>query len=425
MGLTDPKFFIEKNIAEHKKKYHSHYDRFLNDEAPITVTWFKSNADVSTDDIGLENVESTTSKARKYDKVDNLMVYGLDIAEVSLSMSDDKGLSGDNISGEITLLPETIKPNPEDKFIVNHMGNNIIFRVTKVSFPLIKSNNFWLVGYELDDTNGEEDYLSNNIINVYDCIYNNIGTDFKVVVRKDELATLKSLEILKDLYTKNYIELYYQNKTNSFVFEIDSTPNDDEDSDMYPTYLYNKYLHKFVMDNSLFSNLRSFNAVTVTQEVNLRRGFSIDYDKTLYNIIINKDISNLDKTLTDLFIISITNRSGSLFSAFPDNYIQGDIVDGKYRKVEDIEDIIYYQDFIPKELYDSIDDVALTNNELYKIISNYLNNKVMVLSELNFLKNNKFHYTRDNFVLLPFIIYIIKFNINILVSKEVDNTIIS
>lgn len=420
MGIKNPKFYIEKNIAEHKEKYHSHYDRFLNGESPISVTWFSVNPDVSTEDVGYENVESTTSEARKYNKINNLMIYGFDVAEVQLSMGD-KGLSADGVSGTITLLPETIEPKPEDKFIVEHMGSNIVFRVTRVSFPLIKSNNFWAVEYELDKTTAEADFLESNIVDTYETIYDNIGSKFKVVVRKDELMTLSALDVLKSKFIERYIELYYQCKTNAFVFEDpdfnEYDPSEDPDF-QYTTYIYNKYLHKFIIDTHIFSDLNSFNSVAITQDVNLRRGFSIDYGNTLYGIFEDKDKGSLDKTLTDFFIINIVNVSGSLFDAYPETYIQGDLSTDKYRKGGG-KGIIYYEDMIPKELYDTItDNETPSNNVIYNIISNYLNNKIMDLSELTYLKSYKFHYKRDDFMLLPFIIFIIRYNINYIMSKE-------
>ena len=102
----------------------------FNDKAPTTITYYNINVEASNLDEGTGTAYSYTSldSSLRFNKIKDFILYGIDRVQTQIE-AGDFGAESETIEGEAVLLPNTIKPFPQDYFSINHLGKNILFKI--------------------------------------------------------------------------------------------------------------------------------------------------------------------------------------------------------------------------------------------------------------------------------------------------------
>ncbi len=207
----------------------------------------------------------------KYKEIKDFPVYGLDSVQFDLE-DDDEGL---NISydSELVILPNTIKPLPNDFFIVNHLGKDFLFMVTSVNYDTIKSNNYYKIGYTIKSLDAEStEKVKKQVDEVYNCIVENIGTEDKCLIREEDYELIKYLSKVYRNISKRYLLYFYDTKYNSFLY-----------TDKNGFRAYDRYLTYFIQENNLFNERGDHNTIMLCNE-DETQDFYPEYDQSIYKV---------------------------------------------------------------------------------------------------------------------------------------------
>ena len=118
---------IDSIINKTIDNLHNPYYRF-SDKPPTTVTYYNINTNETTLDEATSTAYSYTSldSSFRFNKIKDFILYGFDKMQTQIE-AGDFGAESDAIEGEAVILPNTIKPFPQDYFSINHVGKSIHF----------------------------------------------------------------------------------------------------------------------------------------------------------------------------------------------------------------------------------------------------------------------------------------------------------
>lgn len=388
--LLDQKKLINDNIFLYEQRLNSQYTRFL-DKSPLFVKYFSiSNLETSAD-LGFQTVDRILgpSSPIKFKEIKDLPMYGIEQILLDLS-AEDQGLDTD-YEGEGIMLPNTVKPVPNDFFMINHLDKNYLFMVNKIAYDTIKSNNFYKVTFNVRSLDGQEVlWLNEQVTEKYSCIFTNIGTKDKCLIKDDEIDLILKLD---NTYTKiadRYKMFFYDKKFNAFMFTADMT--------MFPDRYYDRYLSYFINDHQLFNKKNDYETFYLTTE-RMDHHFILEYHDSFYKSVEDTSKRHLTEFKFDkLTIIDIT----SIFSLYRDF------------KVKDIKLGSGNSFYVPMDLVTRI----MNNNTLdsdtivWETIIKFFNNELTTIYNLKLNKLEDYHsyfaYDFESYVLMPILLYIIR-----------------
>lgn len=389
--FVDEKTFINSNIFMHEERLSSQYARFL-DKTPTYVTYYNINNVESTVDNGFENIEDILgpNSPLKFKEIKDFPIYGIDQIIPDLS-TDDYGGIDSNYEGEAIILPDGIKPLPNDFFIISYLDKRFLFMVTAPAYQTIRSNSFYKINFMLKavDSDSHNDLINQTNEN-YTCIVNNIGTKENYIIRDDHIIKLVELEKVYRNIAERYKLLFYNNRYNCFMY----------DDGMSKTY--DIYLSHFINQNEIFKQKNDLNVLLLNLE-DKSRLFLQEYFDTIFNAIENKDID----MVKDLYMYKPYRPTdiGCIFRLYRDVYVKCvGIPDGGFGNLtylsDDICSVIKH--------YDGITDVDIK----HKIIHNYMNDKIVDINDIDLdsLKgyNTYLKYDMESMLLVPVLLFILK-----------------
>lgn len=424
---------INNNAFIYEEKLNSQYTRFL-ERPPVFVTYYSINAIESMVDEGFLNVERLLggNSPIRFNKIEHFPVYGLDQVTPNLN-EDEEGLTT-SYDGDLIILPNTIVPNPNDFFIITHIDQTIVFMVTEVNYDTIKSNSYYKIGFTLDKIDfSDVQKLEKQTVDNFQCIYKNIGTEDKCLVRSEDFVKMGVFEQKFDELIKKYFMLYYDDKTNSLMFN-DSYCN-----------LYDKYMTHFIMNNKILQNERDYNTVALTNEDRTKL-FSIEYERSIYRSIEKREKNRLPDEV--LFMRNHISDGESVFKmlrirnvmsiAFSTEHkYHGQICTGetyidpkliKYIKQNILEDVVdkepvSYLTIVTKngDIEREISDTVQTEpiNPMYRMIVRYFNNENNGLfdEDIKFIDADMIDYNMQSFVLTPILLFVMHDAYNKFIAK--------
>lgn len=223
----------------------SQYLRYF-EGSPTYVNYYRQNKDESTRDIGLEAVNSFigNNSPKKYDKIYDLQVWGVDALDVANSLMERGLLTGSN--GEFLLLPNTVIPCPGDYFIFNYEGlTQHLFVVNDAQFDKLSNPKFYRCSFSLVNFNA--DTIEENVNKEYTLEYNGTGADTTATL--EEVSETANKEAIKDLVDKiieRYTKLFYDEDMDTFLFKS----NDGSD-------YWSPYLQHFLHDSKVLSKYKN------------------------------------------------------------------------------------------------------------------------------------------------------------------------
>ena len=297
---------IDSIINKTIDNLHNPYYRF-SDKPPTTVTYYNINTNETTLDEATSTAYSYTSldSSLRYNKIKDFIIYGIDRIQVQID-SGDFGAEADAIEGEAVILPNTIKPFPQDYFTINHVGKSFIFKITNVSLDTLPDGvNTYKINYRLSLS--EETDIDKLAVKEFTMVANNLGTNLAVVIEDSDYNYCARLEKINDFLKTAYRALFYSDKTQTFVY----TYNDKN--------FYDPYCLEFIIRNELMKT-SELPYLHIEQQLYLGTMFPIEYSKTLFYSIENKSsISDINNPSMEATLIT---DNTSLLSRFAEAYYQ-------------------------------------------------------------------------------------------------------
>lgn len=275
--------FTNQNISIYAQNKIGQYSKFL-DKNPIFITYFHINQQLSRADVGTGGIQKEIGQGSpvRYNMLTNFPVYNIPELKPDTNF-DESGFDIDLDINDITILPNTIKPNAGDYFVISFPGiKQYLFRVNNFRYNTIQSNDFYMIDAEIKDI--QDDCIAlvkPQVVEVYQTVFENIGTQDKCFLNNTEIDKINTLvrtfETIRDMYY-NY---YYEKLCNSFVYR--------DNCNAYK-WLYDPYLEAFINKAQIFYENNIENALVLTPADILDPRFDYIFSRTLYNAVLNRSL---------------------------------------------------------------------------------------------------------------------------------------
>lgn len=447
MGKLNSKVdFINDAIKNRQEIDFTSYSRFL-ESAPIFITYYKQNTEESTLDYGIASTQTFigADSSIRYNRIKSVPLYGLNLTQIDIS-EDETGTTA-SFQSEGIMLPGTFQPIPNDYFMIDYMGKDIVFKVTNVVAGTIKSNDYIKIEFKFNQIleDHEQERLDKQITSDNTVIYDNIGTENKAIVTDDQF---KRANMLKELYEKlaeDYIEYFFVSEVNSFICEY---PIDGMEK---KELAYNPYLTHFMIEHDLFMGENTPRTLALDMEVSVTREFKKNYKNSIFQTIESRFKYDINNVLNHQFF-NFINEQTSIFFERAIEYMQIELFPMKLPFYGSMlnPDIIAYLAELDEEYYkakylqesqeenstDNFNDhyfscqivrpikpIYNMNFELSDIVKNYLDHKKSKLT-VDYMKNlcqyGQISYDPDTFILVPLVLYIIRFELNEIQRKDTN-----
>lgn len=389
--LISEEKLVEDSVSLLDQRLNSPIARFI-EQTPTFVTYYHININESTNDAGFNDVESFIGESSplRFQKIEKFPIYGLE-AILAQWQDTDLGIDG-SYEGEAVILPNTIKPLPNDYFIIKYVGDNVIFRITEIVNDNIRTDNFYKIMFKLDSIDdGRRDSLNKQVYDNYTCILENIGSENKCIIQSDFKEQLDKIDKLYNDMTSLYMSIFYSERYNALLGEMPGGFS-----------LYDPYMSNFINKHEL---LKKKNVITTTfLEENhiIDNKKSLKYERSIYRFFERRDVS----LIKPFYYTTINgfNRKESGFYRWSDENVY--IVDIP----SDIGMSNPYRIF-PDMTINTIKLNGPTESKYLKLIKKFIRNDSISIYDIDLTLNEELINLDANlemFFITPLLLYIIK-----------------
>lgn len=250
-----------------------------NDKSGTKVTYFNQNKEASTLDQStkLYYADMGLESPIKYNIIEDMLIYGIE--QIAISMENDEfGPQASEISGDAIVLPNTIIPYIGDYFKISYTEENTLFRVIDVTPDTLENGaNIYKIQYKLESSHMED--IMEDIADRYNMIVNNVGTGFNTIIRHESYNMIKVLDqVLFNLRTY-YKSIFYKERVQTFIFLYNNNR------------FYDPYMIEFLRENKILDGGEEY--VYLTQQMKLTPLFPINYNKSFFKLLEEKDLNRL------------------------------------------------------------------------------------------------------------------------------------
>jgi hypothetical protein len=404
MGFNfDEKALVNNNIFKYEDKLNSAFTRFL-ETTPTYVTYYNISSIESTVDLGFANVEKILGSQSpiRYSEVKNFPIYGMETIQIDLDEAEE-GLTGNYDGGELIILPDTIVPYPDDFFIIEHKGYDMLFRVTTVNYDTIKSNNFYKIGFSIKYVNKEESLkILNQVTNKYTCIVDNIGTEDKCIIEDAVYELLQKMQYLYNDIAERYKLFFYNKKYNVMMFY------NPEGS----FGVYDRYINFFIQKHGLLYDNKSHKTIYLNNEDDTCC-FALEYDNSLYRTFETR--KNIKRYPYNKFKIQDIKNVYSVFK-----YFNSKVYSVRFNGGD--------AEYFPKQIIDIMVngkipiDTTYEYDEADRLLMMYMNDQVENIYSINFDELEEFTYYKPtwvNMIKVPLLLYVLKGYYKLFIKKTI------
>ena len=320
-----------------------------NDKKPTIVTYYHINAEQSTLDEGAKFNYSDLGPncPFRYNKIEKFVVYGIDRIALSLQ-NNEFGVESDDISGDAIVLPGTITPYPGDYFSIDMVKDSKwLFKVNDVGKDTLNDgSNIWKVSYNLEHI--DDSRLKDLVTDNYKMIVNNIGTRYNPIVRSDKYDLVNALDHICTVLKQYFISLFYNEKVQTFTF-----------IHYVEDRFYDPYMIEFLIRNKILYNGINDEYIYIDHKTDTIKTFALDYNRTFFKSIEDKDIKHLMRAKVDSTADYIDDF-GSIFASRSDNYFKMNYFVPSQDTTSETFKFHKVMEVFPRDLI-----VKISNNDLY------------------------------------------------------------
>lgn len=281
--------YLQENIHQYTSNKVNQYSKFL-DKNPIFITYLSINDVLTRYDVGTGGIESDIgpNSPVRFNQINGLPAFNIPELKPEILFDDKNGYDVELDISDVALLPNTIRPKTGDYIIIKIPNSvQVVFRVNEFRYNTIQSNDFYLFSADLKYA-GVEDQLKRfkpQIVEVYETIFDNIGTQEKCFIRSTDLDKVKALGTLinelLDLYKINF----FDSLTGTFVSK-NNTENVDPTA--YDSWYFDKYVTRFIMDSEIYFDQHGTDTIALAPEDIVEQSDKW-YRRTLFYAVLKKD----------------------------------------------------------------------------------------------------------------------------------------
>ena len=404
--LINEKRMVDDTLFHYEQRFHSPLSRFI-DKTPTFTTYFHIADDASTTSEGFNSIDDYLgdSSPIRYRRIENFPLYGLD--QILLQIEDtDQGLDR-SYEGEATLINSTITPCQNDMFMIPSLKDFYIFKVITVNSDHIMSDNYYRVGFSLQYIDREKaTWLNKQTVEKYNCVLENIGTEKKCLIRSDIYDKIGKLEEMYTNMVDIYISVFYNERYNCFLGELDGPC----------TLLYDPFQVEFMLRHDLMNQKNRLDVIVPTEHFtdSKRR---LKYERSIYRFFERRDLSLISNFKYNTF--QGVNNPETAFAHYVDNTVFiVDIPQNKY--IPDCANQIFSDDFVA-----TVKVNGPVETRYGKLLKDYIRNDEMTIDDVPLdLMEELLSLNADIeiFFLVPIMLYIIRTLIAKALYKEPDLT---
>lgn len=287
--------YLQENIEKYTSNKVNQYSKFL-DKNPLFITYLSINEILTRNDVGTGGIDSDVgpSSPVRFNQINGLPAFNIPELKPEVLFDDRNGYDVELDISDVALPPNTIKPKVGDYVIIKIPNSvQLAFRVNEFRYNTIQSNDFYIFSADLKYA-GTEDQLERfkpQIVEVYETIFDNIGTQDKCFIRSTDMDKIKALggliNELLDLYKVNF----FDSLTGTFVSK-DNTENVDPSA--YVSWYFDKYVARFIMDSEIYFDQNSVETIALSTEDIIEQSDKW-YRRTLYYAVLKKDSALLGR----------------------------------------------------------------------------------------------------------------------------------
>ena len=380
---------VEDTTFQFENRFKSPTARFI-DTTPVFVTYYHVDTDNTTVDEGFLDVASVIGHRSpiRFNKIENFPLYGMDQIVLNIA-EDDQGLDT-TWDGDGIVLPKTIKPVPNDFFVIPTLKDYYIFRVTNIQYDTVMPDNYYKIEFKLeyiDSTKLEE--IEKQVLEEHICVLENIGTETNCIIEKSSYQKIKEIEKMYAEIKDLYMAMFYNDRHNVFLCEI-------EDNKL----LYDPLQTYFINIHKLFNNKNDLSTIILTDQYDdPKRKYK--YAKSVYRFLETRDMKLLS-------MFKYTTRPGtsireSSFRKWHDRNIE--VLDTPM-VIPDESNSIFSRDYM-----EAIKLNAPVESEYASLIQRYLRSEKLTIKDISMELDTELIYLNNSievFFFTPFIMYIIR-----------------
>lgn len=374
-----------------------------SDKKPTIVDYYTINKESSTLDDGLKTAYEQLGEDSpfRYNHIKDFYIYDIDQIQLQIE-NDEFGLEAETITGNGIILPNTIIPSPGDLFKITYLNNSYVFKVITVNIDTIESGaNFYKIDYEFYKKNDSE--LKDLVVDNYVMIVNNVGTDFKPVIKSMDYDYISIIEDICIKLKQYYKYLFYNHRVESFTFNYNDIN------------IYDPFMTEFLIRNDVLSG-DGEGFMYLTHQVKMPLTFNIDYDNTMFRSIETHKLNNRNNNFAyGIFV----DQPLSLLGMKKENYFYLKYTDKNSisinKKIEIFNEELINNIF--NNILYTIDESSDDEVKLSNFIIKYFNNISISIDDLNILQNLRYESSIYLFYYIPIIIYILEYTIKEKLTK--------
>lgn len=392
----------------------------FSDKKASVCTYYNLNTTMTTLDEATRGnySEISNNSPLRFNKIKNFMIYGITRIEPNLDIGDF-GLESSDITGECIVLPKTIIPYPGDYFYLDQLDKPYLFRVTAVNPNTLDTGaTLYRINYSLVSSDGLKK-IEPQVVKVFEfnlSLSGEMGSNMAAsLVDEDTYANASELEDYATTLKDYYISMFYDNKVQSFTYnygltdewrEINGDPHHLHLVNMqkvectpFGFKVYDPYLIEFMIRNKILSGASTY--IYVTQQMFLPSTFAMDYDKTIFASLEDKDLERHYGRNTGNLLYVDARQKLSLLYAFltPYYYMEYSHLNAKF---------FYINIFDDPDFTNKIKNKEYTSHELKNLIVKYFNDEDITLEDLHKLKHIDYMDNKEFYYGIPFAIFCIE-----------------
>ena len=393
----------------------------FTDKKASECTYYNINTTMTTLDEATRGnySEISNNSPIRFNKIKGFLLYGVTRIEPNLDIGEF-GLESSDITGEALILPRTIIPYPGDYFYLTQINKPYLFRVTAVNPNTLDTGaTMYRINYTLVSSDGLKN-IEPQVVKVFSFNLNTggVGSDngSNMSASIIEEGLLDDIEKLQDYVTAlkdYYISLFYDPKIQSFAYRYNLTEewrsNNGEAHHLhlfnmrnapcadFGFKVYDPYLIEFLIRNKILSGSTVY--IYVSQQMFLPSTFFMDYDKTIFSSIEDKDIEkHYGRSVGNLLFC---DQQLSILYAYPTDYY--------YMDYKNLHAQFFYIDiFDDPDFMNKIKKTEYTSHELKNLIVKYFNDEEITLDDVKKLKHIDYMDNKEFFYGIPFAIFCIE-----------------
>lgn len=288
--LINEQRMIEENILLYENRLKSPIRRFI-DKSFVPVRYWHLKTKDTTVDKGYGDVAEILGKdsPMKFQLIENLPLYGLEQMILQLQ-NQDQGLDS-SFESEATIMEGTIRPLENDYFMIPHLKDAYIFRVTSVDYDMIASEQSYRISFVLEYIDNEKvEDLKNQTKSEFTCVMENIGTDERCIIEKSDGELLGKIDKMYNNIVSTYLTFYYNERYNCLLGNLEDGRK-----------LYDPLMSEFIMEHQLFKKKNAIDNIVLTEQFGDARR-KIKYQKSIYRFFETRSLDKLSEFPYTMFI---------------------------------------------------------------------------------------------------------------------------